>query len=362
MPRTILLFLFGDLGDTILTTPAVRALRSRYPDARLVLVGKPAAARFLAELQLIDGAIEVDKHLFDRVWSLANPTALLRLVTLLRRIRKEHADVAVVFHHLVTRWGALKFALLALASGAHSRAGLDNGRGWFLTDTVRDLGFGARHEAEYWRDVAGLLDARDSLRLEVPMSADDHSFARDFLDTGAGGPSRFLAIHAGTGWYGPGRRWPADRFATAAERLLEADPRLHVLVVGTEDDRVASMPLLKSLGARATDLLGQTTVGQLAAILSRCRLLLANDGGVAHLAAASGVPVVAVFGPSNDAAWRPLGSTVVAADLPCRPCFYRDFERGLPAGCATRECLALVTPESVAAAAMAILAGEALAV
>ena len=73
------------------------------------------------------------------------------------------------------------------------------------------------------------------------------------------------------------------------------------------------------------------------------------------MAAAVGTPVVSVFGPSNDRAWRALTSTVVAAELPCRPCFYRDRERGLPAGCCTRECLTLVTPEAVAEAALAVL-------
>jgi heptosyltransferase-2 len=116
------------------------------------------------------------------------------------------------------------------------------------------------------------------------------------------------------------------------------------------------------LGSRATNLVGRTSIGETGALLERCALLIANDGGVAHLGAAIGCPVVAVFGPSNDRAWRPLGGTVVAADLACRPCFYRDFETGMPHGCATRECLALVTPRMVANVALGILQEQRLAV
>jgi heptosyltransferase-2 len=121
--------------------------------------------------------------------------------------------------------------------------------------------------------------------------------------------------------------------------------------VGTDVERAEADEVASVLGDRALNLVGETSVGELGAVLERCSVTIANDGGVAHLSASVGTPVVAVFGPSNDRAWRPLLGTVVAADLACRPCFYRGFERGLPDGCATRECLALVTPSMVASAA-----------
>jgi heptosyltransferase-2 len=362
MPRTILLFLFGDLGDAILTAPAIRGVRNCYPDSRLVLVGKPAAIQLLSNLGLVDDAIEVDKHLFDRIRSLANPLALLRLARLVGRLRRERADTVVLFHHLVTRWGALKFALLSLATGAPARLGLDNGRGWFLTERVADRGFGAVHEAEYWLAVAGLLGVRGEPVPEASISAANRRAAANLLAQAGQCGRRPVAIHAGTGWYGPGRRWPPERFAEAAECILQTHPDVLFVIVGTEEDREASREVLTRLGPRAIDLVGKTSVETLGAVLERCEAALANDGGVAHLASAVKTPVVAVFGPSNDLAWKPLGGTVVAADLPCRPCFYRDFERGLPRGCAARECLRLVTAESVAEAVSAHLRRDALAI
>jgi heptosyltransferase-2 len=130
---------------------------------------------------------------------------------------------------------------------------------------------------------------------------------------------------------------------------------MECVVVGTREEASAIREVCWYTGPKAHNLEARTSLGVLGGILERAEVLLANDGGVAHLAAAVGTPVVAVFGPSNDRAWRPLLGTVVAADLPCRPCFYRDFERGKPGGCSPRECMHLVTPAMVVAAARRLL-------
>ncbi|MGI8967828.1 MAG: glycosyltransferase family 9 protein [Chloroflexota bacterium] len=353
MSPTILLLVFGDLGDAILTVPAIRAIRVRYPQARIVLLTKPLAASFITGLNLVDDVIIVEKHIFDQVRGMFRPRALLALARLLWRLRELRPDTVVLFHHLVTVWGTLKFALLALSSGAPRRVGIDNGRGWFLTNRVPYRGFGARHEAEYWLEVASLLDAHGRLTLAAAITVDETASAAALLhDWTEGIP--LLAIHPGTGWYGPGRQWPPSQFARALRLTLD-ECAVRLVVVGATEDREAATELLAQLPADTIDLVNRTTVGELAAVLSRASVLLANDSGVGHLAAAVGIPVVSVFGPSNDRAWKPLTATVVAADVPCRPCFYRDFERGLAAGCATRECLALVTPVSVANSLLAVL-------
>lgn len=353
-PRSILLFAFGDLGDAVLTVPGVRAIRERYPEARLTVVGKEVGAQFFRKLGLVDDAVVVDKHAFDRAGSILSPARWLSAARLVLRLRRSHPDTVVVFHHLVTRWGALKYAVLSLASGAERRVGLGNGRGWFLSESLPDKGFGERHEAQYWLDVAGLLGARGDLALTAPIGPDDVTEAENLLGGVAREGVRLVAIHPGTGWYGPGRRWPAARFAQTAN-LLSAETPLTFILVGTDQEAAEIAEVKASLVGRALDLGGRTSVGTLAAVLKRCELLIANDGGVAHLSAAAGTPVVSIFGPSNDRAWRPLLGAVVSSEIPCRPCFYRDQDRGLPNGCSTRECLAQVTPSMVARAASCIL-------
>jgi heptosyltransferase-2 len=348
----------GDLGDTILTVPAIRAIRERYPDSRLVLLAKHGPADFVHRLGLIDEAIAIDKHGFDRMMGLLRPDRLWALGRLLVRLRRIRVDTVVTFHHLVTRFGTLKYALLALGSGAAERIGLDNGRGWFLTRAARDDGFGAAHEGEYWLRVAALLDAHGPLRTEAPISEADRSAAEALLAPLPAGGGPLVAVHPGTGPYAPGRRWDPARFGETITQL-HTDAGARFVAVGTQVDRADIDVMRQATPVPVLDLGGRTNVGTLAAILQRCDLVLANDGGVGHLAAAAGTAVVSVFGPSNDAAWRPLGATVVASELPCRPCLYRDFETGLRDGCGTRQCLQMVTPHQVADAALARLQREA---
>ncbi len=347
MPRTFLLLLFGDIGDAILTVPAIRALRERYPTARLLLIAKPLPGGIVRDLHLVDDVIDVDKHLFDRPADLLRPAALLGLYRLWRRLRSERVDTVVLYHHLVTRWGALKFALLALATGAPSRVGVDNGRGWFLSRAVPDDGFGAMHEAEYWLAVSELLDAPGNLNLEFPVTDTDRARAEALLRASGWQGKAIFVVHPGTGSYGPGRKWFPERFAATAA-LVAAERNLCPVIVGTEADRAETDQVGALLGDLGLNLAGKTDLGTLAAVLQRAEVVIANDSGVGHIAAAVGTPVISVFGPSNDRAWRPLRGMVVASSLPCRPCFYRDFDRGLPHGCATRECLFLVHPEDVA--------------
>lgn len=354
MPHTILVLLFGDLGDTLLTVPALRAVRRHFPQSTLLVLAKASPGQYVRALGLADDVIEIEKHAVDRMRDLANPRTAARLLRLTQRLRRECIDDLLIFQHLTTRWGVLKYALVSLAAGAPVRAGLDNGRGWFLSHRILDRGFGAIHESEYWLQVAALIGAEGEAVLEVAISDADQDYAEVLLH-GAGAESRpMLAIHPGVGWYGPGRQWGPSRFAEAAELLMQAVP-MKCILVGTERDREAAAVVAARLEGKVCNLIGRTTTGQLAAVLQRCDLLLSNDGGVAHLAAAVQTRTLTIFGPSNDAAWRPLGGEVISADIPCRPCLYRDFEIGLRDGCATRECLTLVTPAAVAERALELL-------
>jgi ADP-heptose:LPS heptosyltransferase len=354
MPQTILVLMFGDLGDTLLTVPALRAVRSHFPESTLLVMAKTSPGGYVRDLGLADDVIDVNKHALDRMRSLANPITAMRLLRLCRDLRRRQIDQLIVLQHLTTVWGSLKYGLLAYTCGAPLRAGLDNGRGWFLTHRVRDRGFGAVHESQYWLEVAALLGARGENVLEAAISDDDERAGEKLLGEIGVESTQVLAIHPGVGWYGPGRQWGAERFAEAA-RLILQQTSMRCVLVGSENDRGAADTVVSCLGNRVIDLVGKTTTGQLGAVLERCDLLLSNDGGVAHLAAAVQTPTLTVFGPSNDSAWHPLGGEIIASDVPCRPCFYRDFEIGLRQGCATRECLAQITPAAVAARALALL-------
>src|SRR5581483_5000787 len=120
-----------------------------------------------------DEVIAVDKTAFDSVRSIFDPRRLGALIALALRLRRSRPGTVIVFHHLVRRWGALKYAALALVGGARRRVGLDNGRGWFLTDRVPDRGFGAVHESEYWLQVAAAAGAKEPTEWRLSVKAKD---------------------------------------------------------------------------------------------------------------------------------------------------------------------------------------------
>ncbi len=386
--------MLGDVGDVLLATPALQRLRREHPAARITAMTKPSTIAVLARSGLVDDFLPVQKHLFDRPSALLRPGVLIQLLRYVLDLRGRRFDAVVLLHHLVTVWGTIKFALLALASGASIRAGLDNGRGLFLTHRVRDRGFGAVHESAYWRQVVALLspsspdaeaatertsraptraDAQDAAAGtpspgdDIPDTADaplyiipdeSHCQAKAILKDAGIAPDRpVLAVHPGSGTYSTARRWFPERFAAAAD-LIAARHGLAVIVVGTPDERALAEQVVRGMNTPAANLAGRTTLDELAALLRRCALVIGNDSGVGHLAAAVGTPVVSIFGPFNHEAWRPLGrSLVVRAEpaLPCMPCVNRGTSRGDPRGCTPRYCLQAVTPAMVAAAAERLL-------
>jgi heptosyltransferase-2 len=357
--RRILVAKLATLGDMLLATPALRALRLAHPGAEIAVLATPSSAVVLDGNDAADRVIRFDKFAFDR---LANaPRALPGALALARQLRGERFDSLILLHHLTTRWGTAKYAALTLASGARMRIGLDNGRGHFLTHRVRDDGFGAVHEADYWLRVVGLLDAHSPRpRLELfPAAADRAGAARRWAELGLG--ADVVAIHPGCGAFSPARRWDPARFAEVADLARERLGLEPLILAGPADgepELAGQVAAASRGGARVVVLRGRPQ--ETAALLAGCRLFVGNDSGVMHLAVAAGIPVVAVFGPSNDRAWGPYPPdaprhAVVRARLACSPCIHVGHSFGTPQGCPARTCLDLITARQVVVAAERVL-------
>ena len=355
---TILVVKLSDIGDVLTATPALRALRESFPAARIEALVPPNSAPVLAESPLVDDVIVFDKFQYDRPIDAFGPSSLAALVRFARDLRRQRYDCLVILHHLTTRWGTLKYAALALISGAKVRVGLDNGRGWFLTHRARDGGFGARHEVEYWLDVVGTIGAKtEDTSLEMTIGENDQISPP--YQGGAGEGCPLVAIHPGSGGYSLARRWSAEGFARVADALAQRHGACIVLV-GTHADGVSQVASL--MHSEAVNLEGKTNLGQLAAVLKRCDLFIGADSGVMHLATAVGAPLVAIFGPSNHRAWGPWPRdgrhVILRADLPCSPCSYVGYKVGQREGCQAMTCMKALTPEMVLAAAESILQGR----
>src|SRR5438309_7128350 len=179
----ILVVKLATIGDLLLATPSLHALRETYPHARIDLLVTPASAGLLDDWAVIDRVIVLDKYLFDYPQQLLKNTRnLLRLRPLWHNLRDGDYDAVLLLHHLTLFFGRLKHQLLMRATGAKWRIGLDNGHGWFLNVRVKDDGFGAMHEAEYNLAVAAAVGATTSnKRLFVPLSDEDHRKAWQLL-------------------------------------------------------------------------------------------------------------------------------------------------------------------------------------
>src|SRR5437660_481832 len=179
----ILVVKLAGIGDLLLATPALRALRESYPQARIDLLVTPDSAGLLNGWNIIDHIIVLDKYLFDYPHqTIIHPAKLLQLAFLWNTLHAGRYDAVLLLHHLTLPFGRLKHQALMRATGAKWRAGLDNGRGWFLNVRVTDHGFGAMHEAEYNMAVAEAVGAMTSdKRLFVPLSDEERAKAHDLV-------------------------------------------------------------------------------------------------------------------------------------------------------------------------------------
>ncbi len=372
-PRRILVVKLFALGDMLNITPALRALHERYPEARIDVLATRGGAVGLQRSPFVDDVFIFDKSLFDRVGGSLSPRALLAGLRFAWDLRRRRYDTLVLLHHLVTAWGTIKYLTLALWSGATTRVGLDNGRGWFLTHRVRDRGFGAIDERRYWLAVVAALDApsADDRPHFTVTTADRAAGARVLAAVPGDGP--IVAIHPTNGSYAAGRTWPPERFAAVADRLAR-EWGARIVLVGTETAAIGRVAAL--MATLPLDLAGRTDLPTLAGALGHAALLIGNDSSVGHLAAALGVPVLALFGPSNDRAWAPWGTArvvlpanedllpalpeargiVVRSAAPQAPCLYTGFGPGNPDGCPHCDCLALIDAGRVARLAGGLLA------
>jgi heptosyltransferase-2 len=291
------------LGDTVMAEPAVRALRRAHPQARVLLAGPWATV--LGGQGLADTLVT-----YPRAWSGRLASADV--------VRRFAPDTAVLLPN------SFESALSAWYWGAGRRIGFAaGGRALVLTDEV-PVPEPRHHQIDEYLMLAARCEAAaDGVEPRlVPPPADGalRAEARALLDeVGARSGRRPIGIHLGAA-YGPAKTWPAERVAECC-RLLDADGARAVLL-GTPDEAPAAASI--AAVAPAAVLAGRDRPALLPALLAELDALVSGDTGVAHLAAALGTPVIALFGPTDPALSAPRGHAVTLTHpVPCAPCFYR---------------------------------------
>ena len=325
------------LGDVVLTTPLLTALRAALDPRRLAVLVRPEAVPLLTGHPDVDEVLVDDKRGRDR-----GPSGLLRVA---RRLRGAGFDLAVSPHR------SLRTALVLALAGIPRRVGFTDSRGaaLFHERMPRDR---RRHDVE--RNLA-LLAPFGTVERPPPLfvPVDEAAAARvaPLLPTG-GGP--LIGLAPGSVW--PTKRWDPDGFAGVLRTFRDRGSR--VVVLGAPGERAIADEVVRRAGGGATVLAGRTDLAMLVAAIDRLTLLVANDSAPMHVACARGVPVVAVFCATTPALgygpWGPHG-VVVEADLACRPCG-RHGGRRCPRG--TEDCMRLVRSHDVVHAATTLLAAR----
>ena len=329
------------LGDAVMTTPTLAGLREALPEARIALLAKPLVAELFRHHPDVDEVM-----VYERPGRHEGALGRLRLAGELRR---RGFDGALLLQN------AFDAALIAFLGRIPERAGYPtDGRRILLTLPVPlTPGILERHEVEYYLCLLdGLgIPRPEPAALKLAVTEEEREAIETRLASlGIERGAPFVAINPGA-TYGSAKRWYPDRFAAVAD-ALSAEWGTAVVVVGSTAEAPLSGEIEAATRNPPVNLAGKTTVRELMALLSLSSFLVTNDSGPMHIGAALGVPLVAIFGPTD---WRRTSpwserAKVVRVEIDCSPCRLRVCDRG-------HECMLGVTPGMVLDAARQLLPG-----
>lgn len=332
--RNILFVRTDRMGDVILTTPAIKAAREAYPKARLSILVSPSTQ------DLVIGNPCLDEVLVDHRCDDHKGVNFLKLVGLIRR---KKFDCALILHT------KRRTNLLCFLAGIPRRIGFKNNKfGTLLTDPLEDKRhLGEKHEAEYCLDVLKPLGIKEKeTELFVPIQKNAQEWLNNLENKKQiQHADRLIAFHAGAS--DPSKCWPEKRFAEVINFLLNKTAG-KIVLIGDRKTKDISQKICSLVSGPILDLTAQTTVGQLAALLKRCCLLVSNDSGPVHVASAFGTAVVSIFTRNqpgiNPERWRPLAAN---AKVVCVPPGHRDDLNFTKAGVVEEKYLEIIPAQAV---------------
>jgi heptosyltransferase II len=332
--RSILVRVTNWIGDAVMTTPALSAVRHSFPEARITVLATPAVAGLFTPHDWVDEVLIYDKK--------GVHAGLKGKIRLAAELRPRRFDLAILLQ------SAFDAALIAKLAGIPRRMGNNSdGRGMLLTHSFpyRDLGDGLHHVDNYLEMLKyfGIETAEKKQLLCVTES--EQRVAAATLERAGILPGDFLiGVNPGAA-YGSAKRWYPERFAAAAATLGQKW-QAKILVLGGPAETDIARDIELALPDGCLNVAGKTTVRELMALISDCDFFISNDSGPMHIAAAFHVPLVAVFGSTDHRTTYPFSanSVVVRKDVDCAPCLKRE--------CPTdHRCMKEVSAEDVVAAA-----------
>lgn len=349
-PSHILVGMLLPIGDTLLATPALAALRRRFPCAKISVLVSQSNAGILQDNPNVDSLIFVTER--------GSQPAVVRFARGLSGIRKLDFDLVINFSPV----GSI---VLRMAQRYRRSLRVEMPPLWWLVGG-RSRRYRARHAVDhYLQAVIPILDHRltdEERQPRLYLTARDRSSARRLLREWDLSPANLLvALHVGGDGFNGRKRWAPQRFAAVANTLIERHDA-HVLLVGGSTDVALSEEVAALIPRGATVVAGRTSLKETGALIEMSALFIGNDSCPLHIAAAVGTPAVGVFGPSNVEQFKPIGKRsyrqrIVHSNLPCAPCFnfIGNDAPWVPNTCYSFACLNAIPADVVAQAAMDLL-------
>jgi heptosyltransferase-2 len=337
--RRILIVRTDRIGDVLLSTPTIKALRDTYPNAYIAMMVSPYAKDIVEGNPNLDEVIIYDKH--------GKHKSVRGSIKFARNLKKKRFDLAVILHptnrvHLVTFLAAIS-----------KRVGYNRKLGFLLTDKIKHAKqLGQKHELEYSLDLIRYLGIRiGDKNLFMPIRPESERWVEElFQQEGIKETDKLLAIHPGASC--PSKIWPAERFAKTADRLADIYGFRVLLIAGPKDIAKAET-VIKNMQHPLINLAAKISVSQLASLLKRCQLFISNDSGPVHIASSLGVPVISIFGRNqkglSPVRWGPVGrkDRVLHKEVGCIECLAHNCTREFA-------CLKAITVDDVLSAVESI--------
>lgn len=330
-PQRILVIKLRYLGDVLLSTPVLASLRTAFPKARLSMLVNPGTEAMIATNPHVDEVLMVERA--------RSPVRQLRFAAALRGRR---------FDLVVDLTDGDRAAILSRLTGAAVRIGFNREgrwRGQLYTHVVpiQEQPISMIRQHLMTLEMLGIPVVDDSSPTLRTDASNDAAACAALGAVGIGPGERFVAVHPGARWWFKG--WPADRFARLIDHV-QKKLGMKVVLLGSVADLQIAEAILDQAETDCRSLVGRLALLELAGVLRQARLLVGNDNGPMHIAAAMGTPVIGLFGPSDPRMWGPAGQNhaIFYKGIDCRPCFPGGCQRG------EQNCMRLIALDEVISA------------
>jgi heptosyltransferase-2 len=317
------------VGDAVMSLPALMSIKSALPASEISVLAKPWVA------DIFRGCSPASKIILYE--SPGMHQGLSGKMRLAKKLKEEKFDLAILFPN------SFESALIIYLARIPKRAGYNtDGRGLLLTHPVPAVEKKKGHQIDYYLKLVNYLGFPISTRAPL-LKIEKEQVARMRQKLGSLGikdNEPLVGLTPGSS-YGPAKQWPTAKFAKLSE-LVNKKLGARIIVLGSQNDQDIAQRILPPGRNLGYDFTGRTSLAEAMALISQCRLIITNDSGLMHVAAALQVPVVAIFGSTDPEHTGPMGEhcRVLKKVLPCSPCFKKNCPKN-------RECLEAISVEEV---------------